>query len=114
MSGLVRTYDIRDGLQGSAFNINAYAIGSDGALFFGGANGFNAFYPSDITGNDHVPPVVITSVSLFNEVLATNISDCSATLSLTHDQNFLSFEFAALDYTAPDRNQYSYMLEGPH
>lgn len=112
MSGLVRTYDTRDGLQGSTFNFNAYASGDDGALFFGGTNGFNAFYPSEITGNDYIPPVVITSVSLFNQVLATNISDCSATLSLTHDQNFLSFEFAALDYTAPDHNQYAYMLEG--
>jgi signal transduction histidine kinase/ligand-binding sensor domain-containing protein len=112
ISGLVRTYDIRDGLQGSSFNQNAYAVGNDGALFFGGTNGFNAFYPSEISGNDHIPPAVITSVSLFNQVLETNISDCSATLSLTHDQNFLSFEFAALDYTAPDRNQYAYILEG--
>ncbi len=112
MSELIRTYDTRDGLQGSAFNINAYAVSDDGALFFGGTNGFNAFYPGQIIGNNHIPPVVITSVSLFNQVLATNISDCSVTLSLTHDQNFLSFEFAALDYTAPDRNQYAYMLEG--
>ncbi len=112
ISGLIRTYDTRDGLQSSTFNPNAFAEGDDGALFFGGTNGFNAFYPGEISGNDHIPPVVITSVSLFNQVLETNISDCSATLSLTHDQNFLSFEFAALDYTAPDRNQYSYILEG--
>lgn len=111
-SGAIRTYDTRDGVQGSDFNRNAYAVGDDGALYFGGVNGFNAFYPAQISENDHVPPVVITSVSLFNEVLATNISDCQATLTLTHDQNFLSFEFAALDYTAPDRNQYAYKMEG--
>ena len=111
-TGLVRIYDTRDGVQGSDFNPKAYASGEDGSLYFGGVNGFNAFYPVQISENNHVPPVVITSVSLFNEVLETNISDCSATLSLTHDQNFLSFEFAALDYTAPDRNQYAYIMEG--
>ena len=111
-SGLVRTYDTRDGVQGSDFNSNAYAVGEDGSLYFGGVNGFNAFYPVQISENDHIPPVVITSVSLFNEPLAANISNCEATLTLAHDQNFLSFEFAALDFTAPDRNQYAYKMEG--
>ena len=111
-SELIRIYDTRDGIQGSDFNPKAYAMGEDGSLYFGGVNGFNAFYPAQISENGHVPPVVITSVSLFNEILETNISDCSATLTLTHDQNFLSFEFSALDYTAPDRNQYAYIMEG--
>jgi signal transduction histidine kinase/ligand-binding sensor domain-containing protein len=108
----IRTYDTQDGLQGSEFNMNAYASGADSALFFGGVNGFNAFYPSAIDANEHIPPVVISSVSLFDRVLATNISGCSATLTLTHDQNFLSFEFAALDYAAPEHNQYAYIMEG--
>jgi signal transduction histidine kinase len=33
-------------------------------------------------------------------------------LSLDHDQNYISFEFVALDFTAPERNRYRYMLEG--
>ncbi len=111
-SGQVRIYDSQDGIQGSDFNLNAHAVGDDGSLYFGGVNGFNAFYPDQISENTHIPPVVITSISLFNEVLETNVSDCTTTLTLTHDQNFLSFEFAALDYTAPDRNQYAYIMEG--
>ncbi|QRN82641.1 GAF domain-containing protein [Chloroflexota bacterium] len=111
-SGLVRIYDSQDGIQGSDFNPKAYAMGDDGSLYFGGVNGFNAFYPTQISENNHIPPVVITSISLFNKVLETNINDCTTTLTLTESQNFLSFEFAALDYTAPDRNQYAYMMEG--
>lgn len=111
-SGLIRIYDSQDGIQGSDFNPKAFATGDDGSLYFGGVNGFNAFYPEQISENDHVPPVVITSIALFNEVLETNVSDCNTTLTLSHDQNFLSFEFAALDYTAPDRNQYAYIMEG--
>ena len=112
MSGAVNTFDARDGLQSNTFNENAHAAADDGALFFGGVDGFNAFYPHMIEDNDLMPPVVITEVSLFNKVLAKDISGCSAELNLTHDQNFLSFEFAALDYSAPEDNQYAYIMEG--
>ena len=33
-------------------------------------------------------------------------------MRLSHRENYLSFEFAALDYTIPERNEYAYMLEG--
>lgn len=112
LTGDIHTYDTRDGLQGLIFNRKSFAEADDGKLFFGGSSGMNAFYPSSIQINDHIPPVVITSVSLFNEVLAKDINDCSTSLTLTYDQNYLSFEFAALDYTAPDKNQYAYILEG--
>ncbi|MBG0784592.1 MAG: GAF domain-containing protein [Anaerolineaceae bacterium] len=112
LTGDIHTYETRDGLQGLNFNRKSFTGLDDGMLLFGGTSGLNAFYPESIRLNDHIPPVVITSVSLFNEVLATDISDCSASLSLTYDQNFLSFDFAALDYAAPDKNQYAYILEG--
>lgn len=111
-SSIIRAYTIQDGLQGNTFSQNAQTQSEDGALFFGGVNGFNAFYPEMISDSQQIPPVVITAVSLFDQVLAKDISDCSAALSLSHDQNFLTFEFAALDYTNPEKNQYAYTLEG--
>ena len=33
-------------------------------------------------------------------------------IHLSYNENFFSFEFVALDYTAPQNNQYAYMLEG--
>ena len=33
-------------------------------------------------------------------------------ITLSYDQNFFSFEFAALDYTNPSENMYEYILEG--
>ncbi|MFW5713128.1 MAG: two-component regulator propeller domain-containing protein [Brevefilum sp.] len=112
VSEIVQTFDASDGLQGNTFNPHAYAAGDRGALFFGGVDGFNAFYPEMIEENDHIPTLVITEVSLFNQVLARNITGCDAALALTHDQNFLSFEFSALDYTSPENNLYAYMMEG--
>ena len=108
----IQTFDALDGLQGNTFNSRAYAAGDRDAMFFGGVDGFNAFTPELIERNEHIPPLVITEVSLFNQVLARNISGCDASLSLTHDQNFLSFEFAALDYMAPGQNAYAYRMVG--
>jgi len=112
VTGSIEKFDVSDGLQGNTFNPHAYAAGNRGALFFGGVEGFNAFYPAMIEKNDHIPPVVITEVSLFNRILARNITGCDASLSLTHDQNFLSFEFTALDFASPDNNQYAYRMDG--
>ena len=33
-------------------------------------------------------------------------------VTLTHDQNFITFEFAALDYNSPEKNRYAYKMEG--
>ena len=33
-------------------------------------------------------------------------------IETSYTENFLSFEFAALDFTSPQKNQYAYQLEG--
>jgi ligand-binding sensor domain-containing protein len=53
-----RNYDVSDGLQSNEFNIGAYFKSKNGEMFFGGINGFNAFYPktsgqSSAAGVDH-------------------------------------------------------------
>ncbi len=106
-----RNYDARDGLQSDNFWRNAYHQGHDGVLFFGGENGLNAFRPQQITDNPHVPPVVISAFSLFNQVVRTNLRP-GEQIELTYGENFVSFDFAALDYNAPEKNRYAYMLEG--
>ncbi len=110
-SAEIRTYNARDGLQGNTFSPRAADSGG-GAVFFGGTNGLNAFYPQQIISNQHRPPVAITSVSLYDQVLMRDVVDCSEALELAHDENFLSFELAVLDFSAPENNQYAYKLEG--
>ena len=46
-----------------------------------------------------------------DESLNKSISLCNQ-IHLNYQQNIVSFEFAALDYTSPASNQYRYMLEG--
>jgi signal transduction histidine kinase/ligand-binding sensor domain-containing protein len=104
-------YDARDGLQDNEFNVGAHFASPSGELFFGGIRGFNGFYPERVTGNPHVPPVVITAFGKFNQLVRRDLEP-GEHIALTYRDDFIYFEFAALDYTAPDKNQYAYMLEG--
>jgi len=108
-----KSYTVQDGLQSNEFNGGAYFMSETGEMFFGGINGITAFYPEQIRDNPHIPPIVITSFRKLNRevTLPKPIADIDE-LALSHRDYVFSFEFAALDYTAPDKNQYAYMMEG--
>jgi signal transduction histidine kinase/ligand-binding sensor domain-containing protein len=102
-------YDSRDGLivdQGAAC-----AISPEGDLFFGSLVGLNVFNPGQLRDNSHPPSVVVTSLNLRGQVLRTDLQD-NEQVRLPYRENYLSFDFAALDYTAPAKNRYAYQMEG--
>lgn len=103
-------YEVTDGLQSNEFNFNAGMITSKGELLFGGMNGFNAFYPNEIELNTKPPVIQITAFKLFNVLKNGRIKN-NDTLLLRYDDNVFSFEFAALDYTNPNKIKYRYTLE---
>lgn len=106
-------YKSTDGLQSHEFNAGAYHKGRDGALFFGGINGLNSFYPELACPNSQSPPVVLTSFKIFNRETPLVFGDPSENqIALSYKDNFFTFEFAALDYVNPDHNRYAYKLEG--
>ncbi|MFK8030101.1 MAG: two-component regulator propeller domain-containing protein [Gammaproteobacteria bacterium] len=101
------------GLQSEEFNFGAHYRSPTGQLFFGGANGFNAFYPSDLGINTVPPEVVLTRVSLLNKPIDIGKPHWLADeLSLSHRDDVLSIEFSALDFAAPTQNRFAYKLEG--
>ncbi|MDX1591495.1 MAG: two-component regulator propeller domain-containing protein [Balneolaceae bacterium] len=115
-----QNFDVTDGLQSNEFNTGAYFKSSSGELFFGGIEGLNYFYPDQIENNPHVPPIVLTSLHLENElityrarpdILDAAISEASQIL-LSYREDVVTFEFAALSYSAPQKNRYAYKLEG--
>ena len=108
-----KNYDATDGLQSPEFNFGAFFKASDGEMFFGGSNGFNSFYPQLVRENPHAPPVTLTAFLKFNQPvdLGAPTNDVRE-ISLTHKDSVVAFEFAALDYTAPEKNRYRYKLEG--
>ncbi|HJW30471.1 MAG TPA: two-component regulator propeller domain-containing protein, partial [Saprospiraceae bacterium] len=110
-AGEFTAYDVTDGLQGNEFNSNAYFRSRDGILYIGGTNGFNGFRPGDILPNAVPPQVAITKFEVFNEPLVLDLSG-KTPIHLSYKQDFVTFEFAALDFRAPQKNRYAYMLEG--
>jgi signal transduction histidine kinase/ligand-binding sensor domain-containing protein/DNA-binding response OmpR family regulator len=115
-----RNYDAADGLQSNEFNSGAAFRSRSGEMFFGGLYGFNYFRPESITDNPNVPEVAITGFRRGNRyenvrdsltVLRTTISETD-NLRLSYRDAVLTFEFAALEYSAPAKNRYAYRMVG--
>jgi len=109
----IRNYDVRSGLQSNEFLVGSYCKSYTGEMFFGGIRGFNAFFPDKIKDNPHAPQIVITGFKIFNNEakLDSNISE-KKIIYLTHKDYSFSFDFVALDYIFPEKNQYAYIMEG--
>ncbi|GAB3278715.1 sensor histidine kinase [Larkinella harenae] len=103
-----RNFDVGDGLQRNHFNRMAVFNDKQGKLYFGGIKGMNAFYPDSLRDNPYVPPVFITKFMLFGKPVMTKENK----ITLSHEESTIAFEFAALNYSLPEKNQYAYMLEG--
>ena len=113
-----RNFDVLDGLQSNEFNTGAFYKSDSGEMFFGGINGLNYFYPQDIKNNEFIPGIVITSCEVLNESgqggdqsELINLPEGLSTITLTFEKNNIRFEFAALDYSAPEKNRYMYKLD---
>lgn len=112
-------FGLEDGLQSREFNPGSSLRDKEGYIYFGGVNGFNRFHPSEIKVNSTVAPVVLTDLHLFNQSvpisedspLQKQISQTDR-LILDHDASVITFEYAALDFSAQKGNQFAYMMEG--
>lgn len=98
------------GLQGKVFEINAFCKASDGIMYFGGSNGLNKFNPAVTFRKKYNAPIVISSVSVFDHVLAVDVTEFRE-IKLSLDDKYISFNYALLDYSDPISNHYAYMLE---
>ncbi|CAG0930332.1 two-component system, NarL family, sensor histidine kinase EvgS [Thermoflexales bacterium] len=112
-TGQTKVYDVGDGLQGNSFlPISRYTTRA-GEMWFGGVNGVNRFFPEQITANPFVPPIYLTTLSQDGEPLALGPAPERLTsITLKWPKNFFEFEYVALNYTQPEKNQYAYQLEG--
>ncbi|TMU57288.1 hybrid sensor histidine kinase/response regulator transcription factor [Flagellimonas algicola] len=118
-----KNYSSSDGLQNNEFQELACVKRADGEMLFGGINGFNAFYPNEISDNEYLAQTVITNLLISNKtvgigekikgrvILEKNINKTEE-IQLKYRENSFSFEFAALHYSAPSKNQFAYRLEG--
>lgn len=118
-----RNYDVTDGLQSNEFNLGAACKNKAGEMFFGSINGFNIFHPDSIQDNHYIPPIVITDFQIFNKsvpvakpgeanaILSKSITEASEII-LSYKDRVISFEFAALHFSAPAKHKYAYIMQG--
>jgi ligand-binding sensor domain-containing protein/signal transduction histidine kinase len=112
-TGEFRNYDMQDGIQTLKYKNGAYCKTQKGEIVFGGENGITIFYPDRIIDNIFPPSIVITSFKVFNQERKLEKSIFIAEkIDLSYKDNFISFEFAALDYSVPEKNRYAYKMEG--
>ena len=115
-----RNFDVFDGLQSNEFNTGAFFRSESGELFFGGIQGLNYFHPEEIKDNPFQPPIVLTGLKTGDREISyksnPDILDAAVSVAeqvtLSYKDDVLTFNFAALDYAAPEKNQYLYKLDG--
>jgi ligand-binding sensor domain-containing protein len=108
-----RNYDVSHGVQASEFNFGAHYRSSTAELFFGGVDGFNAFYPERIEAAIRPPDVVLTSILKLNQPVALDRAvHTIESIDLSHSDDVVTFEFAAMDFAAPGRVRYAYRMDG--
>ena len=108
-----RNYTPDDGLQSYEFNTNVYFKTNDGEMLFGGVNGFNTFYPDSVKDNPIIPQMTFTGFKKFDRAFSLGGEmETVKEIGLNYTETVFSFEFAALEFTNPQRNQYAYIMEG--
>jgi ligand-binding sensor domain-containing protein/signal transduction histidine kinase len=115
----VHGYGIKEGIEKPVFNEKCCFRSPDGWMYFGGINGLTVFHPDSIKESTLIPPVYITKI-LVNDrdirdrkkhLLNESIYETKS-IVLPFRQNFLAFEYVALNYLNAEKSQYRYRMEG--
>ena len=115
----IKNFTKADGFQSNEFSERSILKTNGGDLLMGGTKGLNLVYPEKISENKNIPDVLITDLKIFNisarpgalnSPLSQNITETKS-LTLSHELTVLTFYFAVMDFSAPEKNQYAYMME---
>lgn len=117
---IFKNYYESDGLLSNQFYWSAIFKDCEGTIYVGSIKGLNSFHPDEIIDNRYIPPIIITDILLSNRSIRSipeyqdliykfNTGDV---LELPFYNYSYTFEFVALDFSNPEKNQYSYFMEG--
>ena len=95
--------------------VNAACVTERGELLFGNLDGLTVVRPDRLQTWNFRPPVIITELRIGGKSIpAPHVDALSqlAPLVIRPDAGGVSIVFAALDFSAPERNRYAYRLDG--
>lgn len=108
----VRTFGPMDGAGVRTHWAGSGARLPDGTLLLGGFGGMTVIRPDRLRDWSFLPPVVATDIRVGGRPIPVPQAEGAVPVTLTPEDRGVEVEFAALDYSAPERNHYSYRLEG--
>ena len=116
----VRNFSRADGLQSNEFNRFHKLRLPDNRIAFGGIEGWSIFDPNSIQDDVFQPTVAITGLKINSESVEFRSGNgvlkeplnATSHLILQPDQNFLTFEFSALQFNDAQKLTYRYRLKG--
>ncbi len=119
-SNSVVNFTNNDGLLSNDFNFNATYKDQNGNLYFGNYKGLDYFHPNEIVTNQSVPQLHLTGFKLFNQDVfpkrggspLNKVITETDSIVLNYKQSVFTIEYAGVNFTRPEKNQYAYFLEG--
>ncbi|MFZ5704617.1 MAG: ligand-binding sensor domain-containing diguanylate cyclase [Pseudomonadota bacterium] len=94
---------------------SAGATTPQGEALFGAKGGMTIVRPGDLPPWTLQPALVVTDLRVGGiplPIARVNASGQKDAITIAPDANSIAVEFAALDFSAPERNRYAYRLEG--
>ncbi len=116
----IKNYTHANGIKVDEFTLHSGLKLSNNDIIFSGNNGIVSFNPQRMIVNPNIPPVVLRSLSINNNLITPDDGtkvlqqrlDSQEEIILNYDQSNISIEYSALSYVFSERNQYAYKLEG--
>lgn len=115
-----KTYTVNEGFRGIEVNRNSISPAQNGRMWFGTVNGLVKYLPFNDFADTILPRLELKNMRLLlqesdwkdlGQVFNTK-TGLPDNLKLKSDENYLTFEYQAIDLTHPEKVTYSFKLEG--
>jgi ligand-binding sensor domain-containing protein/anti-sigma regulatory factor (Ser/Thr protein kinase) len=106
-SGNFRNFSPTDGLVNSEYNRYSACHLSNGYIVMGGLDGIDFFHPDSVLTTPFKSQIQITDFKVLNKAIHQ-----SSSIKLKHKQNYITIDFATMDFRNPTTNKYEYKMEG--
>ena len=114
-------FDNSDGLQAGEFNPGSSMYSNKSKyMVFGGTEGYNIFYPTQVRQNQFRPKVLITGLQLYGKEVEVGQKDSilseaiteSSEITLNPNQSVFTIQYVALNYAYAEKGSFAYTLAG--